>query len=386
MTDKHIQDQLQRYFQQVPLDPDLASDFGESAVQDLVALLTENRTEASTLQRASRLLLPPDEGDDVPHSEDFAARWALQFRDAGSALAPQRSAPMQPTSTRENSSQHLPGFPAIVPTNILAAGFPFQRPERPHATESSSFETTQPRGSLLLQRQSTAESPRISFDQVEAEALGRRSARLRSRSDTTPPKAPQADILDPAFPERPMGITPATALRSKHYSPYSKASLKHKRRATYPAHSLTSTAPPPRETVDAALVEEATRPPLAEEPSDAGRSRLVMCDTCHHRCVHRQDPESFVWFRVLLLETAGGSLPADSKCQVCGGQLDAPIPKSLSGYTCYVCARDFRSSDRLIAHASKHNGRKAFTCAECGKGFSRQPRLLEHQRRYGHDG
>eukprot|EP00042_Codosiga_hollandica_P038941 m.322538 g.322538 ORF g.322538 m.322538 type:complete len:325 (-) comp55515_c0_seq27:178-1152(-) len=137
-----------------------------------------------------------------------------------------------------------------------------------------------------------------------------------------------------------------------------------------------------------------SRKPLAEttdsRPQEAAASssdlasqaRLVICDSCNHRCVQRQDPASFVWFRDLAGKDQGALLGARN-CQVCGGDL-AALPVRTRGYMCHVCNRNFRSSDRLIAHAAKHNGRKAFSCADCGKSFSRQPRLVVHQQRFGH--
>eukprot|EP00042_Codosiga_hollandica_P055979 m.795670 g.795670 ORF g.795670 m.795670 type:complete len:362 (-) comp59245_c0_seq4:378-1463(-) len=126
------------------------------------------------------------------------------------------------------------------------------------------------------------------------------------------------------------------------------------------------------------------------QPSSAHlpHPRLVICDTCNHRFVQRQDPASFVWFRDLLKEGASDTkAQPGALCQVCSGKLDAFVPNRTRGYTCHQCQQLFRSSDRLLAHSARHNnGLKAFCCTACGKTFSRQARLFAHQHRFGHSG
>eukprot|EP00042_Codosiga_hollandica_P055977 m.796013 g.796013 ORF g.796013 m.796013 type:complete len:333 (-) comp59245_c0_seq31:1879-2877(-) len=122
------------------------------------------------------------------------------------------------------------------------------------------------------------------------------------------------------------------------------------------------------------------------QPSESANahSRLVICDSCNQRNVQRQDPSSFAWHRELQFDGTE-SLAEGTLCQVCGGGLDAQLMPRVRGYMCHICQHSYRSSDRLVAHAAKHNnGLKAFCCGDCGRTFSRQSRLFEHQDRYRH--
>ncbi len=68
-------------------------------------------------------------------------------------------------------------------------------------------------------------------------------------------------------------------------------------------------------------------------------------------------------------------------CDVCGGRLGDPVSRSMA-YMCYLCNRDFKRGDRLVAHASQHTKVKAFFCQHCPRTFSRRSRLGEHEARF----
>ncbi len=64
---------------------------------------------------------------------------------------------------------------------------------------------------------------------------------------------------------------------------------------------------------------------------------------------------------------------------MCGGALDAPVPRNLPiGFPCHACGEILHSTLRLIAHSVKHTGIKPFFCPLCPRNFTRRERLHAH--------
>eukprot|EP00042_Codosiga_hollandica_P039509 m.331993 g.331993 ORF g.331993 m.331993 type:complete len:312 (-) comp55630_c0_seq4:240-1175(-) len=106
---------------------------------------------------------------------------------------------------------------------------------------------------------------------------------------------------------------------------------------------------------------------------------VIICDTCDRHSISRHQPELFMSYRGL---PAGSRRDPTSPCDVCGGALNQPVPRILHGFECHRCNRRFARADRLIAHASRHSGVKAFPCDMCAKSFSRYARLVTHHGRF----
>lgn len=110
------------------------------------------------------------------------------------------------------------------------------------------------------------------------------------------------------------------------------------------------------------------------------RDSIIYCDVCSESNHFHVASSRLKWFRDL-----DPTEEQPERCDICGGDFSrtpegagATLSTKLK---CILCEKGYDRSERLLAHAYTHTGKKPFSCKKCFQSFTRNTTLRIHKRK-----